>query len=196
MLDNAALTTAAKDTQLIVQIHALRILAERKDLTPDQFQQLRTATSAPDGLVPPVAAEALGRHPNADSQKALLDLREQSGTAVDQFLSYAVRLALRNNIRAGTAWQVRTNADVDALSDVALAVPDSVAAMHIANQLWSLDARQQSRMPSYVYHVGRYATFDNIRGALVDYFQAKTVADPALAVQLLEAILHAAQEPR
>jgi putative heme-binding domain-containing protein len=193
--DDPFLIAAVKDKELIVRAHALRILAERVKLTDREIMSIRDALlGGNDGLVQRVAAEALGRHPGNESLKTLLDLREQAATAADSFLLHTVRIALRDNMRAGTAWLVRTNEDIGALADVALAVPDPVTAWNIACQFSQLHGRQHGRMPSYVYHVARYGDFDKVRGSLVDYFFKAAAEDRAFGVQLLEAILRAAQD--
>src|SRR5262249_55678116 len=71
-LDNAALAAALRDDNLGVRVHALRVLAERKELTDEQFQIVRDRLlSDGDGLVRRVAADVLARHPSPQALEAL-----------------------------------------------------------------------------------------------------------------------------
>ena len=66
-LEDADVLTAANDKDLIVRVHALRVLAERPKLTDEQLVVVRDTTLPPnDGLVRRLAAEALGRHPGLE----------------------------------------------------------------------------------------------------------------------------------
>jgi putative heme-binding domain-containing protein len=193
-LDDVALNAAAHDEELIVRVHALRILAERPKITTEQVEFLHEATRAEDGLVRRVAAEALGRHASPEALKTLLDLRERSETAGDPFLLHVTRIALRNNIAAGVKWLVRSDADVDALCDCALGVPNAAAAGHIAQYLPALDVRQHGRLPTYVFHVARLGDMSTVGPLVINYFRAAADKNPAFGMELLQAVFKANQE--
>jgi putative heme-binding domain-containing protein len=193
-LDDPTLDAAVHPERLIVHVHALKILAERPSITAEQVAFVRDATHDEDGLIRRVAAEALGRHPSADSLKALLDLRERPETANDPFLLHVTRIAIRDNVAAGMKWLVRSDADVDALCDCALGAANAAAAGQIARHLATLDARQHGRMATYVFHVARHGDMATVGPLMINYFRAAADKNPAFGMELLQAVFKADQE--
>src|SRR5262249_2420948 len=99
-LSDAELDAAAEDKDLTVQVHALRILAERDNLSREQTAIVcQSLLRHPDGLVRRVAADVLARHPKPDIMDALLTARQDPTTGSDPFLLHTVRMALREQLR-------------------------------------------------------------------------------------------------
>src|SRR5207248_4892054 len=94
-LDDHPLMAAAKADDLIVRVHALRVLAEKKELTTDQAALVRGGLADADDLVRRVAADVLARHPSAPARDALLEARAKADVRRDPFLLHTVRIALR-----------------------------------------------------------------------------------------------------
>jgi putative heme-binding domain-containing protein len=158
-LDDATLLAAAKDKELLVRAHALRILAEREKLTDDQRALLREAVrNADDGLVRRFAAEALGRHPSAEARQALLDAISTSRGADDPFLQHALRIALREQFRGQADWGAITPRQIVPVGDIALGLPEPGAAAFLANKLQALSYGRVDRVPDFVHHIARYGT--------------------------------------
>jgi putative heme-binding domain-containing protein len=157
------LISAIKDKELIVRVHALRILAERVKLTDREIMLIRDALlGATDGLVQRIAADALGRHPGNVAQRALLDASGDTTLGADPFLRHAVRIALREQFRGVAGWTGVREADRGAVADVALGLPESGAAHFLAAIVDWLAANQPDRLAEYAHHVARYASSDRV----------------------------------
>src|SRR5205814_4657445 len=98
---------AASDDDAQVRVHAMRMLAERT--WHDAEHNLAVAgLGDPDALVRRCAADALGRNPDLNNVRPLLDLLN-STLASDTHLRYAARMALRDQLEpAGNLAQVKT----------------------------------------------------------------------------------------
>ncbi|HEX4588294.1 MAG TPA: hypothetical protein VH120_00070, partial [Gemmataceae bacterium] len=124
VLDEAIVKAAAKDGELLVRVHLLRILAERPKLTKEESAIVQDALRrADDGLVRRVAAEALGRHPDLDARRELLDVLEEWKTAADPFLRHTLRIALREQFRGRNDWTVVRLPDRPSMTGIALGQP-------------------------------------------------------------------------
>ena len=126
------LAAALKAEAVPVRVHACRVLSERKKLSVEQSEQLRSRLSDDSSHVRRVAADALGQHPDPSNVLPLLRLRQKTNAA-DNHLVYVVRQALRNQLRSPASWEVVREAklserDARDLADVALAVPTAEAA--------------------------------------------------------------------
>jgi putative heme-binding domain-containing protein len=156
-LDDKTVTDAANEKNLMVRVHALRILAERVKWTEFDASAVRIGLlSANDGLVRRVAAEALGRHPSLQSQRALLDAMGDDKLASDPFLRHTVRIALREQFRGVAEWTGIRDVDRTVVTDIALGLPEAGAASFVASQARFLPLNQRNRLPEYVHHVARY----------------------------------------
>lgn len=80
-----------------VRVHALRILAEYKELDRDQMQVAIDRLLDLDPHVQRVAAEVLGRHPEADNYPHLIR-KHANVPKEDTHLGYTVLLAIRNHL--------------------------------------------------------------------------------------------------
>jgi putative heme-binding domain-containing protein len=162
-LDEPTLEAAAHDPEAGVRVHAQRVLAERKGLSPAARGLVLAALNDPDAFVRRCAADALGRHPAADNLRPLLDLRRRV-PAADTHLLHVVRMALRDQLLPPAVWdKVRAtkwnDTDVRALADVALGVPSAEAADFLLANLPRLKEGPQ-RVEEYVEHIARYGRAD------------------------------------
>src|SRR5262249_21783031 len=94
-LDDAALEEAARDSDRAVRVHAMHILAERKDLSSGLHQVILDGLKDKDPFVERAAADALSTHPAPENIGLLLELRHKI-PAEDTLLVHTVRMALRN----------------------------------------------------------------------------------------------------
>lgn len=157
-LTSPELKTALTSSAAILNVHALRILAERPKLTNDQALRVRQlVVGRPDGLVCRVSAEVLGRHPGELAQRALLDAIADATTAGDPFLLHMLRIALREQLRGQAAWTTARDPDRAILADIALGVPDAASADFLVAIVWWLAEHRRDRLPDYAHHVARYA---------------------------------------
>jgi putative heme-binding domain-containing protein len=192
-LDDATLGAAVDDAELAVRVHALRILAERPDLTDDHFRLVRKRLHDDDNLARRVAADVLARHPVKDALLALLELRQQPGTTDDSFLLHTVRMALREQLRSLDVAALPLPNRLELLADAALGLPEAKAADLIAGYLTPLVTRDRGRLPEYAHHVARYGSPNSVQG-LGSLYEHQARVDPNLGRVLLLAALRGAQE--
>jgi putative heme-binding domain-containing protein len=196
-LDDAALDDAATTGDMMVRLHALRILAERKEQPRIVYRMVRNhLLSSSDGLVRRVAADVLARHPSQASLDALLELRAEPETQNDPFLLHTVRMALREQFRGRERWGGVGEKDVLFVADAVLGLPEPGAADFLAGHLPYLDDKQRRRMPEYVHHVARYGSPDSGTN-LLNYFVTQIANgkdDFRFTEALVLAILRGSQE--
>jgi putative heme-binding domain-containing protein len=154
-LDDHPLTAASKSDDLIVRIHALRVLAEKKELTTEQAALVRGSLADSDDLVRRIAADVLARHPSAEARDALLDARAKPDVQRDPFLLHTVRIALREQFRGKQKWTVARE-KVAAVADVALGLPEAGAGNFLVEHLGEL-REPRRRAAEFVHHAARYA---------------------------------------
>ncbi len=99
-LEDALLTKGAKHKERGPRVHAQRILSERATLTPDQHALALAGLKDADANVQRAAADALGRHPDAQNIEPLLELR-QAVADDDSHLLYVVRMAPARSVATG-----------------------------------------------------------------------------------------------
>jgi len=161
-LDKWALDTACHDKDPAVRVHAMRVLSERKELSPEQRQRATEGLKDSDAFVQRAAADALGRNPAAASIRPLLDLRH-AVPAADTHLLHVVRMALRDQLRAGDRWQKLpqplSDADARAIADVATGVPSAESAAYLVHHVQNRE-EPLSRLTRYVHHGARYGAAD------------------------------------
>src|SRR5262249_39131751 len=122
-LDDEVLAGAADDDEREVRVHAMRVLAERKELTEEQrhLALTRLDDKGKDPFVLRCAADARGHRAEPDSVAPHLALG-QSGPAADTHLLHVVRMAIRDVLRVPESWkQVAKLGDGDqkTIADVA-----------------------------------------------------------------------------
>ncbi|HEY1375437.1 MAG TPA: PVC-type heme-binding CxxCH protein [Gemmataceae bacterium] len=194
-LEGEALTAAAKDEDILVRVHALRILAERPKVTDAEFRIIRAAlTEIGDGLVRRVAADALGRHPSRDARRVLLNAITDGTATGDPFLKHTLRIALREQFRGHTDWTVVREQDRGAMADVALGLPEPAAADFLADSIGWLADHDGGRLPEYVHHVARYATPDRVTAFIESLRGAHEAGTNRADQAVLLALLRGAQE--
>jgi putative heme-binding domain-containing protein len=162
-----------------VRVHVLRILAERTDWTGLwRTEIVYKLLKDENPHVQRAAVDALALHPSAGENKTgeyavtnvrqLLDLRQQANPA-DTHLVHAVRIALREQLRAAKAWRFLpeklSERDKRDLADVSLGVPSEEAAAFLLEQLQAgkevAGARQHM-----VHHIARYGDATRTAGLL------------------------------
>ncbi len=159
LLDEATLAAACRSPAIPVRVHAQRIVAERTNLSPGLTRLARAALKDPDANVQRAAADALGRHPDPDNIRPLLDLR-QHVPPDDTHLLHAVRMALRDQLRNAAHWarlpkENWSDRDGKAVADVALGVPTAEAAAYLMNYLDGHGMVVES-FTAFIQHIARY----------------------------------------
>ncbi len=196
VLDDETLTAAAKDREPGVRVHAQRVLSERGRLTESQRKRAVAALGDKDAHVRRAAADALGRHPDSENVRPLLDLR-RSVPAGDTHLLHVVRMALRDQLRPAETWsklagQEWSEVDARALADVAPGVPSAEAAAYLLAHLRRYPETGE-RLAAYVHHVARRGAGDPTK-ALLAFVRGDRTDDLRHQVALLRALDRGTQE--
>ena len=133
LLRPTELATAAKDSEALLRLHAVRVLVERRSWQEPDLGLVRAALRDPSAPVVRAAADALARHPSFDNLAPLLALRGVAPEA-DTHLVYQVRKALRDQLLDETVFRRFRQSSLGdavaqaAVADVCLAIPSSESA--------------------------------------------------------------------
>ncbi len=195
-LEDGLLTKGAKHEDRGVRVHAQRILSERSALPPDLHALALAGLKDQDANVRRAAADALGRHPDAEDIRPLLDLRH-AVPAEDTHLLHVVRMALRDQLRPASVWaklagQKWSEADERALADVSLGVPSAGAAAYLMEHLRRSPVRGEM-LVNCVHHIARHGE-GPARRQLLDFTRAHEPNNLGVQVALFHAIEHGLQE--
>jgi putative heme-binding domain-containing protein len=195
-LDEPTLTTAAKDPDAGVRVHAMRILAERTQLTEPLHKLVLAGLQDPDAFVQRAAADALGTHPRPENVRPLLDVRH-TVPAEDRQLLHTVRMALRNQLRPEQSWArlpapLGSEADTRAVADVAAGVPSAEAAGFLLAHLQRLPEEQEN-LRRFARHVARYGS-DQTAQALLAFARGDRPGELRHQAALFKAIQQGTQE--
>ncbi|HUY92228.1 MAG TPA: HEAT repeat domain-containing protein [Pirellulales bacterium] len=190
----------ADDPARIVRVHLIKALAERPEWTTgklDLAALVRDKLSDSDAFVRRAAADALGRHPQAESVEPLLSLWAAT-PADDTHLVHVVRMSLRDHLRAsGMYAEVRpsttSNADFAArLADVSLGVRSPDAAEYLF--AWLSDRGKSSdRLPEFARETARWLPETKLP-ELCDWAENRGQDSLPLARELALALHRSAQE--
>jgi putative heme-binding domain-containing protein len=196
ILTDEALTNAAHDARRDVRVHAMNVLGERPNLT-DSLRALAVAgLRDADPFVRRSAAESLGRHASTENVRPLLDVR-QSADPEDTHLVHAVRIALRDQLLADSAWPALarlklSERDARDIADVSNGVPTAPAARFQLEHLQHADepAHVQVR---YAHHVARFGAAETA-APLLELVRTHRKGGTGVQVELLRAIQQGTSE--
>lgn len=97
-LPDALLQKALASTDPVVQVHALRVLAEQKSITKAQRQLVNAASANANPQVKRMAVEVLGRFPAFADMRQLIDIHENAEER-DTHLRYTALLSIRDHMK-------------------------------------------------------------------------------------------------
>jgi putative heme-binding domain-containing protein len=188
-LDDEILDAAIKDADNGVRVHAMKVLAERKDLSHRQKEWIFKALTDMDGFVTRAAADALSTHPSPENLEPLLAARH-SVPGDDTHLLYMVRMALRNQLRDAHTWEklekkTWNDKDHQALADVAAGFADQRAAAFLFAYLQRFTDEQQ-HLHRFLHHIGRYGDPTAVRTVIVMAMEAHHTPDRDKAAMFKE----------
>ncbi|HEX3800626.1 MAG TPA: PVC-type heme-binding CxxCH protein [Verrucomicrobiae bacterium] len=197
-LDPKILASAAQDKDARLRVHATRVLAELPALNessstrslPSQRSLVLAALQDPDALVKRTAADALGRHPDFNNLRPLLDARE-TVPADDTHLLYVLRMSLRNQLLATNIFSRLplaqwSDADEQAIVDVCLGVPSSESANFLLRHLQNHE-ESRARSADFLRHIARYLPPDQI-SHLVEFTRKKFAGDADFQMALFRSV--------
>jgi putative heme-binding domain-containing protein len=158
-LNPAILAATAQDADRGVRTHAMRVLSETQELTPELHTIAVAGLRDGDAFVRRSAADALGRHAEVQNIRPLLDLLHEIA-ADDTQLRHVTRMALRNQlIPAGNLSHFQSagisEADSRALADVAVAVASEEAGSFLLQHIRRYEEPLEP-LTRYLRHAARY----------------------------------------
>jgi putative heme-binding domain-containing protein len=195
-LDDGMLQAAANDAESSVRVHAMRVLAERPQLSTVEHTLAVVGLKDANALVQRTAAEVLETHPGPENMRALLDLRH-AVPSEDTHLLYVVRQALRDQLRLPTTWAGMVAAswsehDRRAIADVAPGVPSAEAAAYLLAHVQHV-TEPPDVLLRYVHHIARYGTQPTEKG-LLTFARSNRPEDTRHQAALFKAIQQGGQE--
>ena len=158
-LTEVMLDQALKHPDPVVQVHAYRILVEKKAVSPKYREMALKALADTNMHVQRIAAEVLGKSPDAGNVEALLAIYNKAGVK-DTHLKYTALLAIRENLRnvvvmqhvVGHQWKEE---QLNVLVKVIRDVPSKEAALFAMKYLQNHEIPQADLVSSLEF-IGRY----------------------------------------
>lgn len=197
-LDESTIRRLADDASRLVRTHLLKALAERAewaDTSLDLAGLVRSKLADDDAFVRRAAADALGRHPSADSVEPLVKLLA-STPADDTHLIHVVRMALRDHLLVegmyGQVAPLAANADfARRLADVSLGAPTPAAAQYLFDYA-RRDSTDGGQLARWSHHVARYLAEEKL-SELYPWAEKRVAGQLGLAREVALALHRAAQ---
>ena len=190
MLDEAALLRLANDKAALVRSHSRRIAGAHTNWTPAVRTMVLVGLGDSSAHVRRAATDALGRHPHLDHMRPLLDALANVPQR-DEHLRHALRISLRNNIRAVEQLDQLSELKQDKaamrrLMDVALALEGPVAGELLLAGI-SEDNVGRTELAKYLRHIARNAPGEGL-DRLAHLVQEKFSGELDFQAELLLAI--------
>jgi putative heme-binding domain-containing protein len=179
---------AGSDGEVMVRAHAMRIMAETREVTDDQRALLRHALTDSAGIVRRCAADALGRHVHPDNLRPLLDLLHRA-PAEDTHLIHTARMAVRDHFRDGGLYATLPlptwgETDAQAVAGASLSIHSVEAANYLLAHVRSM--RTPGELPAILRHVARNAPA--AQDDVLAIVRARARDNPQRAMNLLKAV--------
>ncbi|MCA9210018.1 MAG: HEAT repeat domain-containing protein, partial [Planctomycetales bacterium] len=195
-LDETLLLAATRDRDWLVRTHAMRVAAERSDWSQPLREAAFDLLRDEHPRVRRAAADALGQHPHASAVAALLAALAKAPTD-DAHLRQMIRIALRNQLRDSPAFPAleanAASADLDALADIAVAVPNEQAAGFLVSYLKKKRESAETRPANsdrtlrLLSHAARYLPADQV-SSLVQLARETTVDNLDLQSSIISTV--------
>ena len=180
----------------LVRVHTQLILGERKQWSEAERALAWAGLRDTSPHVRRAAADALGRHPDPQNIRPLLDVFA-SILPNDTHLRHVVRMALRDQLRLVASWELLelkklSGPDHARMADVALGVPSAWSADYLMHHISSA-ADNRDFLQRAVQHIARYG--DNYVSGLLRLFVTNHRPDDlGLQVALFRAMERGVQE--
>lgn len=177
-LPDNLLEKALTHTDPMVQVHALRVLGEMKNISTKQYDQALGALSNKNPQVQRIATEVLGLFPKFSNIPPLINMYAKTSDD-DMHLKYTILLSTREHLKnrtvmQGVADQKWNDTQLNVLMKVMPDVPSKEAASFALNYLQTHQI-SQAQMITYLGYIGRYLPV-NLLGQAISLIQ-KSVPD-------------------
>ena len=174
----------------VVRANWVRAAAESERWNTAVADQVRALLGDDDAQVRRVAAEALGRHPDAVSIAPLAKLWTQT-PAEDTLLIHAIKIALRNQLQSEQGVErlaklTLSPAELAKVADIALAVPTEAAAWFAFEYVRQHDV-SADMLARCLTHVARHVGEQRLN-EVAEFVQARYQTDLAAQLPLFQSI--------
>lgn len=195
-LTEAILTTAAKDPDRLVRVHAMRVLADLQYWNNGQVALAHAGLFDKDPFVQRAAADAVSRHEMEQNVAPLLKLRA-SEPADDLQLVYMTRIALRNQLKLDSTFSAIAKSDLSeqdrrAIADVCIGLETKGSGAFLASYLEHAD-ESRDKIETYLKHIARYAP-DDAMDKLAAYAQKRFADDLDFQLALFRSVREGLQQ--
>ncbi len=189
-LDEATLLRLAGDNSALVRSHSRSIAGAQKNWTPPVRSMVLDGLGDDSPHVRRAATDALGLHPHLDHVRPLLESLA-AVPAHDEHLRHALRIALRNNIRAVDRLEQLADLKQDKaamrrLMDVALAMETPVAGELLLAGISDTNV-DRAELAKYLRHIARNTPAEGL-DRLADVVQKRFSDDIDFQAELLLAV--------
>ncbi|HZZ80326.1 MAG TPA: PVC-type heme-binding CxxCH protein [Gemmataceae bacterium] len=194
-LDDDTLVSVGSADSKELRVHVQRILSEKAKWSPKYAALAKLGLDDKEPMVQRVAAEALAAHPAPDHIAPLAKLRWRVPPA-DTHLLYAVRLALREQLKNPESWMMLARDKGD--SEQHKAVYDVCLGIRSADSAQYLKAQAEKDLPyrdlnAVVRHIVRYGADGSTTWAL-EFARTQYAKNQAAQGDVLKAVIQGAQE--
>jgi putative heme-binding domain-containing protein len=189
-LDDDTLAAAARDAHRDVRVHAMKILSEMNVWTAAQRTLAASGAADADGFVARAAADALGRHPQAEQIDILLAMLAKT-PADDNHRTQTIRMALRDHFLRPELLAKFRPATLDeqtsrTVAAVVVAAPTSASADFLVTHVQRFE-EPPDVLRRYVEHAARNISTDKL-GELAAVVQRRFAGDLDLQTNLFTSL--------
>jgi putative heme-binding domain-containing protein len=189
-LNEAVLGSAAGDPSRDVRVHAMKVLSEVANWSDRQRALALAGLRDADPFAVRAAADALGRHPQLENVRPLLDLLPKIPDQ-DNHLRSTVRMAIRDQLLgetgfAGLQAANLSEADAGAIAGVALAIRSPEAASFLLRHVVK-SGETGAALTEALQHIARYIPESEV-DALARFARMRFPQEVDLQVNLLNSI--------
>jgi putative heme-binding domain-containing protein len=173
-----------------VRVHATKMLSELQSEGVFEPSPEHAPVEKTDPFVIRATADAIGRHGNSKWIPVFLEELRKT-PADDELLKMALRIAVRDRLAKITSMADVNklnlgSEDKSALSDIAVAVPTSTAALMLIEQI-SVSDVPPAKLLSYLQHAARFAPAEGVV-SLEKATRAKFASDFDLQASILQSV--------
>jgi len=195
-LPSKSLDKAARDSDKLVRVHAMRVLADTANWTDGTHALALAGLRDGDAFVQRAAAEAVAAHPKAANVAPLLKLLH-AVPASDTHLLHMVRMALRDQLVPASTWMelakvAWSERDAHAIADICPGLRSTESASFLLRHL-ELWPEAKGNVTRYAHHVARYGGANSTK-SMLELARLKFKNDLRLQADIFKAVYQGAQE--
>lgn len=158
-LDAQTLAAVTKDSDYIVRTHAMRVLSETEKITAEQHNLLLAGLKDSNAYVQRATADALGRHPQFENIRALLDTLHPASKE-DTQLRHVLRMSLRNQFQGTDSYDrlgsiKLSSADKRTIASISIAVESAASAKYLLDYIQTASATDDA-LSTQLKHIVRH----------------------------------------